>query len=269
MHLRRRLKHFLGLALFRSGLYRRLLRRAAIVAVFHRVDDRYPDNPVTCTSQDFAEYCDFFARYFTVVPLSALVRRLAENRDVAGMLAITFDDGYLDNREVAAPILKERRLPATFFVATDFIGSSQVPWWDAEAEIPSRWMSWEDVRHLAADGFEIGSHTVHHADLGKVRGDEAFRELSDSKRRLETELHRDVTLFAYPYGGRDHLDEANRPLVREVGYACCVSAFGGSVPSGTDPFRMRRTPVSPWYLTPYQFGFETVLVHARHDGHDG
>ncbi|MBE0591761.1 MAG: polysaccharide deacetylase family protein, partial [Gemmatimonadales bacterium] len=153
-----------------------------------------------------------------------------------------------------------------FFVTTDFIGSSQVPWWDAEEGIASHWMDWQDVRQLAADGFEIGSHTVHHADLGKVRGDEAYREITDSKSRLESELQREVTLFAYPYGGRPHLDEANRALVRKAGYACCVSAFGGSVRSGTDPFRIRRTPVSPWYLSPYQFGFETVLAHVR-DGH--
>jgi len=233
------------------------------VAVFHRVDDRYPENPVTCTSRGFEEFCAFFARHFTVVPLGELVERLATGRDVGGLLAITFDDGYLDNREVAAPILSRRGLPATFFVATDFIGSSQVPWWDAEAGIPSRWMSWDDVRGLATDGFEIGSHTVHHADLGKVRGADARRELTESKRRLESELHRGVTLFAYPYGGREHFDESNRPLVRQEGYSCCVSAFGGSVPSGTDPFRMRRTPVSPWHLTPYQFGFETILAHLR------
>ncbi|MBE0592469.1 MAG: hypothetical protein IH616_08725, partial [Gemmatimonadales bacterium] len=49
--MRRRLKHYLGLVLFRAGFYRLALRNAAVVVVFHRVDDRYPDNPVSFTSQ--------------------------------------------------------------------------------------------------------------------------------------------------------------------------------------------------------------------------
>ncbi len=267
--MRRRVKHYLGLVLFRTGLYRWLCRRTAVVVVFHRIDDRYPANPITCTSRAFEDFCSFFARYFTVVPLGEVVRRLVEGRSVGGLLAITFDDGYRDNRMTAAPILQSRHLPACFFVTTDYIGSSHVPEWDAAERITSRWMDWGDVRHLADHGFEIGSHTVHHSDLGAVHGADAFRELADSKQRLEAELGRKVTLFAYPFGGREHFTEANRALTQQAGYGCCVSAFGGTVRSGTDPFRIRRSPVSPWNLSPYHFGFETVLAHMRDNQANG
>lgn len=263
--LRRRLKHYVGLALFRTGLYRWFFRNTATVVVFHRVDDRYTGNPLTCSSHEFADFCDFFARHFTVVPLGELVRRLAGGHSLTRLLAITFDDGYRDNRETAAVILRDRGLPACFFVVTDFIGSSNVPWWDADEGIAPRWMDWNDVRSLVADGFEVGSHTIHHVDLGTIRGAEARREITASKHRLEEELGRPITLFSYPYGGPAHLDEANRAQARQAGYLCCLSAFGGLVPRGTDPFRMQRTPISPWYLSPYQFGCEAVLASTRGD----
>jgi peptidoglycan/xylan/chitin deacetylase (PgdA/CDA1 family) len=43
---------------------------------------------------------------------------------------ITFDDGYRDNYEIAFPILKAERVPATFFIATGFVDAPRVPWWD-------------------------------------------------------------------------------------------------------------------------------------------
>lgn len=266
---RRRLKHCLGLVLFGTGLYRWFLRGAALVVVFHRIDDRYPSDPLTCSSREFARYCRFFARYFTVVPLGEVVRRLSTGESVGRLLAVTFDDGYRDNCEVAAPILRHHGLSACFFVATGFIGSTHIPWWDADDGIASEWMDWDDVRSVVANGFDVGSHTVHHVDLGAIGGAEAHHELTESKRRLEAEVGRRITLFCYPYGGPAHLSESNRELARQAGYACCLSGFGGLVPRGADPFRIRRTPVSQWYLSPYQFGFEVVLSSARGDHDSG
>jgi peptidoglycan/xylan/chitin deacetylase (PgdA/CDA1 family) len=50
-------------------------------------------------------------------------------------VAVTFDDGYADNLEVAAPILLEHGIPATLFVTTDLIDSGALPWWDELASL--------------------------------------------------------------------------------------------------------------------------------------
>ena len=257
--MKRRLKSLLGRVVYGAGTYRRILADRAVIALFHRVDDRLRGNPITCTTGEFRAYCDFFARYFTVVSLGELVAKLGRGDPVGGHVVITFDDGYKDNAGPAAAELERRGLPACFFVATGFIGSNRVPWWDAERSITSEWMTWDDVRGLRDRGFELGAHTVNHVDLGVVRGEEAEREILDSRRRLAEELGTDVRFFSFPYGRRANVTEANRELVRRAGFACCLSAYGGTVGPRADLFDLRREPLSPWHRTAYQFGFELLL----------
>lgn len=254
--MKRRLKALLGFLCYRTGLYRLFLRNKAVVALFHRVDDRLAGNPISCTTTEFRGFCDFFGRYFRVVSLETLLTKLRRGEDVSGHLVITFDDGYRDNLEIAAAELERRRLPACFFIATEFIGSTRVPFWDAELGIQSRWMSWDDVRSLNARGFEIGAHTMNHVDLGVIQGDEAAREIVGSRVRLERELGEPTSLFSYPFGRADQITPANRDAVRDAGFTCCLSAYGGTVNPPGDPFDLKRIPVSPWFLSPYQFGFE-------------
>jgi peptidoglycan/xylan/chitin deacetylase (PgdA/CDA1 family) len=260
---RSRLKSAAGYGLYRTGLYRVFFRGRAVVFLFHRVDDALAGNALTCTSEEFAAYCDFLRRYFEVVTLGELVRRLTAGEDVGRCAVITFDDGYLDNSAVAAPVLEQRGLPACFFIATNFIGSSVVPWWDAELSIEPAWMSWEDVRSLADRGFEIGAHTMDHVDLGVVNGDAAREQIVGARERIAAELGREPALFSYPYGRAHQLTEANREQVRDAGFACCLSAFGGCVRTGDDPFRLQRFPVSPSLDSGYHLGFEALLQLRR------
>jgi peptidoglycan/xylan/chitin deacetylase (PgdA/CDA1 family) len=116
------------------------------------------------------------------------------------------------------------------------------------------------VRELRKRGFEIGSHTMNHVDLGKIVGTEAEAEIRGSKQRLVSELGDSSELFSYPYGRIDQLTEDNREAVARAGYRCCISAYGGAVDAKTDPFRVKRTPISPWYQSPYHFGFEALFL---------
>jgi peptidoglycan/xylan/chitin deacetylase (PgdA/CDA1 family) len=246
-------------ALFGARLHRAVLGRRGVIVAFHRVDDRLAGTPLGCTRAEFAAYCDFFARHFRVLRLGEMVRRIRAGEEVAGCLAITFDDGYLDNFEVAAPELRARGLPACFFVATGLVGTREQPWWDREFGARAWWMSWDHVRALHAEGFEVGAHTVSHADLGSTAGDEAFREIAGSRARLEDELGAAADLFSYPYGAPRSISEANRALVAEAGFACCLSAYGGTVAPGEDPYRLRRAPITPWHLSPAHLGFELLF----------
>ena len=66
----RRARAFRGGLLYGSRLHRALWKNRAAIVIFHRVDDRYPGDPITCSFQEFCRYCDFFQRHFIVVSLN-------------------------------------------------------------------------------------------------------------------------------------------------------------------------------------------------------
>lgn len=130
-------------------------------------------------------------------------------------------------------------------------------------------MSWDQVRDLHRRGFAIGCHTASHPDLGAVPADLAEADLRAALDRLEQELGTRTTLFAYPYGRKDNINEANLERVKRCGFTCCLSSCGGIVEAGADPFRLERIGISPWFKSVYQLGFEAAsLARLRGRGLD-
>jgi peptidoglycan/xylan/chitin deacetylase (PgdA/CDA1 family) len=112
---------------------------------------------------------------------------------------ITFDDGY-DNNYQAFNFLKEKNIPATFFIHTL---DHDPKYANLRTEtIPK--MSVEQIREIAqTNGFEIGSHSVTHQDLTKLTPKKLKQELTDSKIFLERATGEKVDTVAYPLGAVD------------------------------------------------------------------
>ena len=132
------------------------------VLIFHRVlaaaDPLFPDEP---DASRFDTICGWLARWFNVLPLDVAVSRLRAGSLPARAAAITFDDGYADNHDVALPILRRHGLPATFFIATGFLDGGRM-WNDTVIECvrraPNRtmdlsWLGLQGIGHLdVSDG---------------------------------------------------------------------------------------------------------------------
>jgi peptidoglycan/xylan/chitin deacetylase (PgdA/CDA1 family) len=207
-------------------------RNSLVVLVFHRVTDEIPEDGLTISSQRFRALCAMLARCFHVVPLGEIFR-LARSRAASPprTLAITFDDCYRDNLE-AAHVLAEHGLPATFFLPTAYVGTDHVfPWDRCLKRMPN--LTWDDVLKMQGLGFEIGSHTVTHADLGSISAEQAAHEIIESKAVLEDRLGTRVRWFAYPFGGIKNFHKDWLHLLEQAGYEGCVSAYGGFIHPGT------------------------------------
>jgi len=259
---KKKIKSALGRAAEAAGMFARDFRSKMVVVTFHRVNDWMEEDAITCSPARFEAFCRFFQRHFRVVRLSDQVAGCRAGRDMGGTLSITFDDGYRDNYEVAAPLLRRLGLPAAFFVATGFIGTDYSPPWDQHLTPQPGWMSWDQVRALHEQSFEIGAHTDHHIDLGVMDRDAIRAELSSCRAKLQEELGVPPTLFAYPFGGRENISPASLELVREAGFECCLGAFGGVNPPVADPFHLHRISVGGWFATPHQLGLEILLRRA-------
>jgi peptidoglycan/xylan/chitin deacetylase (PgdA/CDA1 family) len=166
----------LGRAAGVSGAYARHFRSKMTIVAFHRVNDHLPgDDGLTCGTDKFNAFCQFFKKYFAVIPLSEQIAGCQAGRNMGGTLSITFDDGYLDNYEFAAPMLRKLGLPATFFVTSGFIDSELTAPWDTALPVRPRWMGWEHLRGLVAQGFEIGSHTHTHINMANTDAGDSRR----------------------------------------------------------------------------------------------
>lgn len=261
--IRKFVKTGIGQFLTLSGLHRSKLDSKVFITAFHRVNDQLPPDSLTCSSKMFEQFCRYFKDHFRVVPLAEQIAAFRAGKDLSGSLSITFDDGYLDNYEVAVPILEKLGLPATFFITSDFINSQRVPFWDKQLPFQPGWMSWDQVRDLAKRGFAIGGHTVNHIDMGKESPEAIRAELGASKLRIESELGQGIELFAYPFGGENNINETSRQLVREAGFNCCMSCHGGTNEPVTDVYRLKRIPISTWFSTPQQLTAELVMGSIR------
>lgn len=198
------------------------------ILLFHRVTDAISPDGLTVGTDWFRNFCKLMKSKYHVVSLDEIDRCLREGiTPRPRTLAVTFDDCYADNRE-AARILHEHGLPATFFIPTAYVGTAQrFPWDTHLPTLPN--LTWDDIRQMAAWGHAIGSHTVSHADLGKITDDEALGELTDSRRELERQLDRPARWFAFPFGGRENFRPEQVSLVEKAGYRGCLSAMGGFV----------------------------------------
>jgi len=104
------------------------------VVTYHGVDplhhpvlnfDRLQADPAV-----FSRQIDTLSRHFHIIDLQQAVRQfLAEGCWPRASLAITFDDGYRNNLDIAAPILKQKGVPATFFVTSGYCEGRTSPWW--------------------------------------------------------------------------------------------------------------------------------------------
>jgi peptidoglycan/xylan/chitin deacetylase (PgdA/CDA1 family) len=107
------------------------LQPRALVLVYHRIGDRGLDPwHLTVDSETFAGQMEVLARDSSPVSLAELVEGFARRQLPERAVAVTFDDGYADNLEVAAPILVEHGIPATLFVAAGLVDAGRPPWWD-------------------------------------------------------------------------------------------------------------------------------------------
>jgi peptidoglycan/xylan/chitin deacetylase (PgdA/CDA1 family) len=254
------IKQLVGRAIFASRLDGWLLRDTAVIVCYHRVHEgAATDDGLSVDVELFERHCRYFKRNFRVVRLAEIVEKLERGLPFHRDLAITFDDGYRDNHDHAAPILQKHGLPATFFVVTQWMGTSLVPWWDGAGGARHPWMTWDQVRALHRQGFDIGVHTRTHADLGQVSGAEAREEIFGARRELEAQLGARADLFAYPYGGHHQMTDANRELVKAAGFRCCLASVGGVNPGHCSPFHLERVPITFWHRSPHVFGFEVAL----------
>jgi peptidoglycan/xylan/chitin deacetylase (PgdA/CDA1 family) len=124
-------------------------------------------------------------------------------------------------------------------------------------------MSFDEIRHLADEGHEIGSHSLTHPFMTRCNDAELERELVESKRILERELERPVLSFCYPDGNSD---ARTQDAARRAGYDNAVTTRWGNNPAAVPAFALRRHDMSNKHALSAQGHFSDALLSWRMSG---
>lgn len=220
----------------RAGLFREGYQAVPILS-YHRIGPNCQS--ALCVSEKaFRAQLDHLRdNDYRVITLEELHTFLSYERAIPlRSVVITIDDGYRSAYDVAYPLLREYGYPATLFVYTDFVG--QTP----------RSLTWDQLRTMKAAGFEIGSHTVSHADLTRrpaEEPDDAYqarigRELTLSKEILDRELDQETRFLAYPYS---RYDRRILEAAQAAGYRLGLTLERGANPFFMNPMALKRNQV--------------------------
>lgn len=177
-----------------------------LVLCYHAVSERWPAD-LSVTPARLEEQLELLVErgYRGATFLESVTRPPA-----ARTVAVTFDDAYRSVLTRAFPILAKLGLTATVFVPTGFPGSGAPLAWPGT----EHWLrtphaselaplSWDELRGLGDEGWEIGSHTKTHPRLTQLDDRALEAEMRESREECEQRLDRACPTLAYPYGDVD------------------------------------------------------------------
>jgi peptidoglycan/xylan/chitin deacetylase (PgdA/CDA1 family) len=184
----------------------------------------------------FEQQMSYLARNgYSCLTLPEAVRHFREGgRATARSFVLTFDDGYQDVQSMACPILEKFGFTATVFLVVGCMGSPS-NWWGQEGARSGQLLSRVEARHLARQGYILGSHTLSHPFLTLLDDQSAFEEIQNSRVLLQEQLELQVDFFSYPYSQSDARIER---LVESAGYTAACA--GDSEPLSV--FHLWRVP---------------------------
>jgi peptidoglycan/xylan/chitin deacetylase (PgdA/CDA1 family) len=173
---------------------------------------------------------------YRVVSLADFVEFMQLGRQLPQRaVVLSFDDGYKSFLQYAYPVLKELGFTATLFVYTDYIGAGKNA------------LSWQELRELAAAGFDVEAHSKTHGDLRRVAGetDAVYGRRMQAELGLPQDLFRrnlggPRSILAFPYGS---WDESLLDRLGEYGYVAAFSVRRQGNASFVRPLAANRSQI--------------------------
>lgn len=173
------------------------------IIMLHQVTPHLPASGMNMPPAKFEKLLQYLIKKQSIF---CFVSELDQYQGQKNIIALSFDDGFLDNYEYAYPLLKKYNAKATIFLATQIEAIEK--------------LNPEQIREMSNSGvIEFGAHTQHHVNLLKTPDQEAFNEILRSKQDVEAIVGH-CPSFAYPFG---RYNERHQQMVKEIGFKNAVS----------------------------------------------
>lgn len=235
----------LALAVWRLAARLRTVPKGAVRLVI--LHDVAPDR-----AEAFRALVDHLGRSCGLIGPDEAADRLAGRCGPDGRIPalLTFDDGFRSNLEVTRTVLDPLGVKALYFICPglmDLPPSRQRAAIAAhvhagkrrEADLPAHLalMTWDEVRHLAADGHAIGCHSLTHDRLAGLSGPELERQIGEAKGRMAAMLGAATPWFAFPFGDLASIDAPALGVIARH-FPLCRSGIRGLAHGGTPPLAL-------------------------------
>jgi peptidoglycan/xylan/chitin deacetylase (PgdA/CDA1 family) len=276
-----------------------------VILRYHSVRDEnaelepYMPVGITHSTKNFRAQMEYVAKTCKPMSLDEAVGYMDGSNPIPERsVLVSFDDGFRDNYEIAAPILEHYGVRGTFYVCSSSVEGRplwivRLRYWSAAAGVsraqfleasarcaslsePEReeflaklehansvrdsfTMTWAQARDLIQRGHTIGSHTVNHPNAARISSGELTRELEASKKILETKLSTTISHFAYPNPILEpHWNQSTIELSRRAGYKTAVTSTSGAVGKDANLLALPRQPMAHDF-TDFVWDLETAF----------
>lgn len=216
-----------------SALQRKTSPSGATLLIYHRIGGGTTDE-LDLPADAFARQIDLLGGH-DVVSLDAALDRLDAGSTTPSVV-LTFDDGFADVYANAWPVLRERRLPFTIYLASAYV-SETMQWEGSTAKgAAGRGLSWDELGEMVESGLcTVGNHTHNHVRPEVL----SEAEVDACTEAIETNLTVTPRHFTYPWGiPVPSMEGALRARFRSAS----TGVLGRNQP-GVDPIRLTRVPV--------------------------
>lgn len=207
-------------------LWRMQGKDAARVYMFHSVVDKPEDvySEFAITKESFEKFIRFeLARGQKPMDTETLKHAVDNPDEYKNYFVVTFDDIYDSVFEYAYPVLKANNVPFIIFVTPKLIDTID-PWHKHPM------ITMEHLKEMAKDPLcIIGAHAMVHKPFRTYSETTAKTSIVESKQWLEKTFGKQVDFFAFPFGRRVEVSNANIHTLSQCDYCCGFSALDGSL----------------------------------------
>lgn len=242
-----------------------------IILMYHIINN--PETPeevrYACPPECFDKHMQQLkSNGFNPVSLDQIEQHLLFDKPLPDKaVAITLDDGFEDNYTHAFPILAKHNIPATIFLISGLIDSTN-KWMSSRAYSQRNMLNWQQISVMDQQLISFGAHTVTHPKLTELDNALADCEIRSSKKTIEDKLGKACKHFAYPYG---LFNTDNRNSAEAAGFSLACSTRSGFNDSQRDPFSLHRIEVygdDPWWKVKQKLTFgmnnASILFPAKY-----
>ncbi len=159
------------------------------IILYHRIDVSPINSRYYVPPEKFEQEMKLLHDWeYTTITTEMMVKAITAGADLPPRpIIITFDDGHLNNYTAAFPIMQKYGFTGVLYIVGNYMGADQ-------------FMNADQIKEMAAAGWEVGSHTMNHADLTLLEPQKQRHEIVESREFLERQLGIPINTIAYPYG---------------------------------------------------------------------